>query len=142
MAIIKKYNPKHIYLSDRLRKKFDTIFNNSISIVEAPTGYGKTTFLSEYLSYSDKRYIWFNIDNCDREQFFSDFCAKVDGIDTDIANGLREVGYPTDEQSSGKIANLIMQIEFNKKTDGMIRDYVVANTKITEEEYKSKVSYV
>ena len=27
-------------------------------------------------------------------------------------------------------------MEFNKKTDGMIRDYVVANTKITEEEYK------
>jgi ATP-dependent protease ClpP protease subunit len=27
-------------------------------------------------------------------------------------------------------------MEFNKKIDNMIRDYVVANTKITAEEYK------
>ena len=123
MAIIKKYNPKHIYLSDRLRKKFDSIFSSSITIIEAPTGYGKTTFLSEYLSHSDKKYMWFNIDNSDREQFFSDFCAKVEGINEDVAKKLREVGYPTDEHSSSKMANLLMQIEFSKKTVLVLDNY-------------------
>ena len=123
MAIIKKYNPKHIFLPDRIRKKYDTILDYSISIIEAPTGYGKTTSLSEYLSYSEKKYIWFNIDNCDKEQFFSDFCAKVEGFNADIANEMRKIGYPVDEHTSGKLANLVMQLEFNKKTILVIDNY-------------------
>ena len=80
MAIIKKYNPKKIYLSDRLKGKFESILEYSLTVVEAPTGYGKTTAFSEYLKKSDNNYMWFNIDNNDKEQFFLDFCAKVEGI--------------------------------------------------------------
>ena len=123
MAIIKKYNPKHIYLSDRMKKKFETIFDSSITIVEAPAGYGKTTCLSEFMTFSGKRYVWFNIDNGDKNQFFSDFCAKVDKINTDVANKLREIGYPTDEHSSNKIANLLMQVQFNKKIIFVLDNY-------------------
>ena len=123
MAIIKKYNPKQIYLPERLRKKLDSIYDYSMTVVEAPAGYGKTTFLSEYLSYTDKKHIWFNIDNCNREQFFDDFCAKVESLNADIATKMRKVGYPTDEHSSGQIANLIMQIEFNKKTVLILDNY-------------------
>jgi ATP-dependent Clp protease protease subunit len=47
--------------------------------------------------------------------------------------GLFHAGYSAIEGESLSVED---QIEFNKKTDGMIRDYVVANTKITEEEYK------
>lgn len=47
--------------------------------------------------------------------------------------GLFHAGYSVIEGESLSVED---QIEFNKKTDSMIRDYVVANTKITEEEYK------
>lgn len=47
--------------------------------------------------------------------------------------GLFHAGYSAIEGESLSVED---QIEFNKKTDGMIRDYVVANTRITEEEYK------
>ena len=47
--------------------------------------------------------------------------------------GLFHAGYSAIEGESLSVED---QMEFNKKTDGMIRDYVVANTKITEEEYK------
>ena len=123
MAIIKKYNPKQIYLSDRLRGKFDSIFDYSLTVVQAPTGYGKTTTLSNYLNKSCKKYMWFNIDNDDREQFFSDFCAKVEGINANVASQMREVGYPTDEQTSVKLANVIMQLEFKENTVLVLDNY-------------------
>ena len=123
MAIIKKYNPKQIYLSDRLKSKFDSIFDYSLTVIQAPTGYGKTTALSEYLKKSDKRYMWFNVDNENREQFFSDFCAKVEGINRDVANQMREVGYPADEHSSVKLANIIMQLKFEENTVLVIDNY-------------------
>lgn len=47
--------------------------------------------------------------------------------------GLFHAGYSAIEGESLSVED---QMEFNKKTDGMIRDYVVANTKITKEEYK------
>ena len=47
--------------------------------------------------------------------------------------GLFHAGYSVIEGESLSVED---QMEFNKKTDGMIRDYVVANTKVTEEEYK------
>ena len=123
MAIIKKYNPKQIYLSDRLKGKFDSIFEHSLTVVQAPTGYGKTTSLSDYLKKTDKTYMWFNIDSDDREQFFLDFCAKVEGINEEIANKMREVGYPKDEQSSVKLANIMLELKFNENTVLVLDNY-------------------
>lgn len=123
MAIIKKYNPKKIYLSDRLKGKFESILEYSLTVVEAPTGYGKTTAFSEYLKKSDKNYMWFNIDNNDKEQFFSDFCAKVEGINGDIASQMRAIGYPTDEHESSNLANAIMQLDFSEDTILVLDNY-------------------
>ena len=92
MAIIKKYDPNQIYLSERLKARLDTIFEYTMTLIETPTGYGKTTAVREYLKESGKKYIWFNIDNEDKEQFFSDFCAKISGINESAANQMRNVG--------------------------------------------------
>ena len=123
MAIIKKYNPKQIYLSDRLKGKFESILEYSLTVIESPIGYGKTTTLSEYLKRSDNKYMWFNIDNDDKEQFFSDFCAKVEGINEDVAAQMRAIGYPTDEHESSKLANVMMQLNFSKNTILVLDNY-------------------
>lgn len=47
--------------------------------------------------------------------------------------GLFHAGYSAIEGESLSVED---QIEFNKKTDSTIRNYVVSNTNITEEEYK------
>ena len=49
MAIIKKYDPNQIYLSERLRVRLESIFDYSMTIIETPTGYGKTTAVKEFL---------------------------------------------------------------------------------------------
>ena len=48
--------------------------------------------------------------------------------------GLFHAGYSAVEGESLSVED---QMAFNKKTDNMIRDYVIANTKITAEEYKA-----
>lgn len=48
--------------------------------------------------------------------------------------GLFHAGYSAIEGESLSVED---QIEFNKRTDNMIRDYVVNNTNITAEEYKA-----
>lgn len=47
--------------------------------------------------------------------------------------GLFHAGYSAIEGESLSVED---RMDFNKKTDGMIRDYVVANTNITEDEYR------
>lgn len=48
--------------------------------------------------------------------------------------GLFHAGYSAIEGESLSVED---QIEFNKRTDNMIRDYVIKNTNITAEEYKA-----
>ena len=55
MAIIKKYDPNQIYLSERLRARLESIFDYSMTIIETPTGYGKTTAVKEFLKNCGKK---------------------------------------------------------------------------------------
>ena len=129
MAIVKKYNPNQIYISSRLESRLESISDYTLTIIEAPTGYGKTTAVREYLNNSGKKYIWFNIDNNDREQFFSDFCAKINGINEFAANQMKNIGYPVDASTSSKIANALMSIDFREKTVLVLDNYHLISEK-------------
>lgn len=129
MAIVKKYNPNQIYISSRLESRLESISDYTLTIIEAPTGYGKTTAVREFLNNSGKKYIWFNIDNNDREQFFSDFCAKINGINEFAANQMKNIGYPVDASASSKIANALMSIDFREKTVLVLDNYHLISEK-------------
>ena len=43
MAVVRRYNTSRFFYSDRIKDELQSIYNNPISIVEAPTGFGKTT---------------------------------------------------------------------------------------------------
>ena len=100
MAIIKKYNPNIVYLSERLKNRLDTLTDFSLTIVEAPTGYGKSTTVKEYLKNKNISYIWFNIDNDDKEKFFNDFCTRIKNVSEECCRRLMSIGYPTNSEAS------------------------------------------
>ena len=60
-------------------------------------------------------------------------CPNVKKYCYPFSFGLFHAGYSAIEGESLSVED---QIEFNKKTDSTIRNYVVSNTNITEEEYK------
>lgn len=115
MAIVKKFKPNQIYIPKRIINKLETIFEFPLTIVEAPTGYGKTTILKWFLKKSKYEFVWFNIDNHDKNQFFLDLCKKINTIDINCAKQISELGYPTNFDTAKKIAKIILDINFKNE---------------------------
>ena len=116
MAVIKKFEPKRVFISNRLLNKLKTIHNWPVTIIEAPTGYGKTTVIKEYFGKSNKNIIWFNIASDDKDLFVNDFCNRIESINKKIANQIRDIGFPKDEKSSMCFVDALFELEFFEET--------------------------
>lgn len=131
MAIIKKYNPNIVYLSERLKNRLDTLTDFSLTIVEAPTGYGKSTTVKEYLKNKNISYIWFNIDNDDKEKFFNDFCTRIKNVSEECCRRLMSIGYPTNSEASTIISKALMDIDFRETTVLVLDNYHYVSDEFT-----------
>lgn len=123
MAIIKKFNPNYIYISNRLNSRLKTILESPLTIVEAPTGYGKTTVVKEYFAKNNIRNIWFNIDTNDKDQFFTDFCKRITSVNEVCAKMLSSVGFPKDSDAASVIAKILFDMEFREDTILVLDNY-------------------
>ncbi len=129
MAIIKKFDPKKIYITEKLSNRLSSLFDNSLTIIEAPTGFGKTTAVRYVLKEAEHPYIWFNIESSDQEQFIKDFSARISSISETAAHKIRTIGYPLDVRSSRSIARVLFDIEFREKTILVLDNYqLIADT--------------
>ena len=115
MAVVKRYNPNRFFFSDRLVEKMSTIYDYNFTVVEAPTGFGKTTSVKNILNESDDPVIWLNIENEDKEKFFDDVCNHVHNIDASIAAKLRSLGCPEDMEGADKMVDIISEIELPER---------------------------
>jgi len=134
MAVIKKFNPKNIYFPKRLESKLDTIFDFPVTIIEAPTGYGKTTTIREFLKNSGRPYIWFNIDTTDKEDFYNDFCQRIKSINESVANRLKSIGYPSSDNNCKQIATALSDLFFHEKTI-----FIMDNYQLISDDYFNKI---
>lgn len=123
MAIVKKFNPNQIYISKRLEDRLKTIYDYPVTLVEAPTGYGKTTVLREYLKSLGKPFIWFNIDSANREKGYNDFCSKIKTINETAAHKLLSLGYPYDEVTVKQMVSVINSISYLETTVFVLDNY-------------------
>ena len=67
MAVVKRYNTEKVFFSDRILEKLSSISNSNLTIVEAPTGYGKTTAVKNHLNSTDEDAIWITVENEDSD---------------------------------------------------------------------------
>ncbi|NLE90888.1 MAG: helix-turn-helix transcriptional regulator, partial [Dehalococcoidales bacterium] len=85
------------YYSDRLKNKLNKLRNSPASVVEAPSGYGKTTavrdFLESSLSQSTSVY-WFNAVDEAPEAGFRRLCREIEKIDGRAGACLLRNGFP------------------------------------------------
>ncbi len=123
MAIVKKFDPKQVYISSRLENRLKSIYDYPVTIVEAPTGYGKTTAIREYLKGEGKNYVWFTLDSSDKERGFSEFCDKIKTVNESVAHKIRTIGYPCDDVMCKQIIDIISTIEFHEPTAFVIDNY-------------------
>ena len=63
MAVVKRYNTEREFFSERVLDKFQSIYENNLTIVEAPTGYGKTTAIRNVLKSAEEEVFWLTLEN-------------------------------------------------------------------------------
>jgi LuxR family maltose regulon positive regulatory protein len=86
------------YFPDRLRARLDRIPKHPMTVVEAPSGFGKTTAVREYLKKRRQAGARENWHTCLGEapsRAWEGICGLFGGVDLDTAARLKELGPPT-----------------------------------------------
>lgn len=112
MAVVKRYNTNRFFFSDRIMEKMRSIFENSITVVEAPTGFGKTSSVRNVLDGAEEIVTWITIENEDNTLFYTELCNRIGIVSAKIASELKNIGCPQDEETVKKIVKIISEVEF------------------------------
>lgn len=115
----KKMNLRVKYYSTRLQDKLSEMLEARTTYIEAPSGYGKTTAVSEYFPqsvHSGQKVFWFTVlENEVPERSWERFCRQIAQIDKKAGNNLQALGIP-DEDTIGDIADSLSQIFCEQNT--------------------------
>ena len=122
-------NNKTVYFTEHLQKKLNSISGYTVTLVETPAGYGKTTAIKEYLNNADKKTYYINILNSSQDLFWGDFCDIISEIDEEIEKGLRITEWPKSEKNIASIKSLLRKIKISEETYIIVDNYhFVGNT--------------
>ena len=112
-----------MYFSDKLKEKLDSILDYSLTIVEAPMGYGKTTAVREHLNNTNANVLWQRVYDSSPNNFWNGFCRLFRELDDYHSQSLVKLGFPNDSVTMQQALNLIENIELPQKTVLVIDDY-------------------
>lgn len=101
---------KVLCANDNVLEKLNHMKDYSITIIDAPAGYGKTTALKYYAQKSDANFLWINITTASKDIFWLDFCERIGRIHEETGNKLYGSEYPNDEKNIAKIRNILTKI--------------------------------
>lgn len=119
----KQYSAKSLYFSSRIAKKMTAFLGYPLTIVEAPMGYGKTTFVRESLKKVDANVLWQKVFDNSISVFWKGFCLQLGEIDRDRAMRLAALGFPSDSTTRYEAMSLIEAMKLQKDTVLVIDDY-------------------
>ena len=123
MAISNEKNSDVVYVSERLQEKIDAIAGYKVTIIDAPTGYGKSTVLKKYFSNKYKNNYILTCGNSDKKIFYQEFCEIISHIDRKISDELIKEGYPVNYRDIRKLQNIILRMEPEEETYIIIDNY-------------------
>ena len=89
---------KQYYFSDRLQRQLAQIGLHPLTVVEAPSGFGKTTAIREYLKENlpdSAREYWYTCLGESASAAWRGICELFSHVDDAIATGLRKLEMPT-----------------------------------------------
>lgn len=93
----KSYQQK-IYLSDRLKSQLAQISYFPLTIVEAPSGFGKTTAVREYLKEAlldGARKYWYTCLGENPSVAWAGICDLFSNVNNELSKNLKKLGFPT-----------------------------------------------
>ncbi|PWJ50927.1 LuxR C-terminal-related transcriptional regulator [Faecalicatena contorta] len=129
----KKWNQQQkYYFSDRLKKQLNQIPNYPLTIVEAPSGFGKTTAVQEYLKenlpHGACEY-WYTCLGESAPAAWLSICELFSNINDKTADGLRSLKMPTMD-TLFYMVTYIRDIHCHEETYLIIDNYQLVNCEI------------
>ncbi|MCL2066598.1 MAG: LuxR C-terminal-related transcriptional regulator [Treponema sp.] len=106
------------YYSDRLKQKLNLLAASPTALVEAPSGYGKTTAVREYLEKNFPQSLniyWLTAVDEAPTALYRRFCAEIEKIDRNAGERLLKIGIPN-AFTIGETCEILRSIECNYET--------------------------
>lgn len=113
-----------LYFPDRLAGTLSDMLRYPLTIVEAPMGYGKTTYVREYLERTDAgQVLWQKVLDDSLYGFWKGFCRLLDRVAPAAAADLDALGFPTDSVTRHTALQMLETIRFAEETVLVVDDY-------------------
>ncbi|OPJ65240.1 helix-turn-helix transcriptional regulator [Clostridium oryzae] len=109
----------------RVNGILSSIYDYSLTIVEAPIGFGKTTAVMDFIHSESSPCLFIAFyRNCDTyEEFWCQFLKEINKLDKSIGIKLEKLGFPTNVSQLEKTLLALDDIDFDRKTILVIDDY-------------------
>lgn len=109
----------------RINHILSTVYNYSLTIIEAPMGFGKTTAVKEFLQSEKNPYIWIAFLNSTEspDSIWHQFLEAISKMDAKAGNILKKLGFPVDVPQTEKVLSILNDIDYKEKTVLVIDDY-------------------
>ena len=121
----KSLQPNAHYYSPRLLKKLEGVLSAPVTVIEAPSGYGKTTAVRDYLKNTPSKGVpvhWWNAVEDDAEASWASLCKELAHIDPTAGNELLSFGFPK-PMSAWEIGKLIGNLRCYTQTVLVLDDF-------------------
>lgn len=106
------------YFSDRLKRKLDQLHSFSSALIEAPSGYGKTTAIRDYLKASVPQNVdvhWFTAVDEVPDTGFGRLCREIRKFEGRTGERLLQTGFPN-AFTLGEACDALRAIECERET--------------------------
>lgn len=125
MARIRKIKPETLFFPKRLMDRMDSIKAFPLTLVEAPSGFGKTTALRHFFDTQVPKtvqVIWHTFSSESPNTSWKYFCACISAFDAIAAEQLTATGLPS-EDSLPEIRMIFRQIVCTEETYLILDDF-------------------
>ncbi len=101
---------RNLYMPQRLKAKLDHISQVPVTVVFAPTGYGKTALLSKWARESGQQLLWADVEDLTPQKGYARFCLALAQAGVPQAERLAQLGFPS-YSNCYEIAALLRQCD-------------------------------
>lgn len=124
--MVKSVTSSTLYFPQKTVHAISEVNQYSLSIVEAPMGYGKTTAVRELLKSHINNLFWQRVFDNSLHSFWEGFCKVIGKIDKKAAYNLLELEFPMDNVSIKVAVSILENIIFPNNSFIIIDDYHIA----------------
>lgn len=114
---------RQLYIRKSLSQSLQGIWQYSLTVVQAPMGYGKTTAVREFLTQCHAQVLWQTVFDSSNDAFWSGFSRLLSRLDPVCARSLVRMGVPGGSLLREEAVELIGAVKFPAPTVIVIDDY-------------------